>query len=175
MVDKLRGLLVGRLQPIHEGHMDVIKRILGEVDEVVIGIGSAQLSHTLKDPFTAGERTMMINKALTEHGIPPSSYYITPIQDVECNSLWVAQVEMLTPPFEIVYSGNSLVQRLFLEAEYKVTEPPLFNREIYSGTEVRRRMLIGEDWESLVPKSVSEVIAEIEGVPRIKHLSKEGT
>lgn len=166
---------MGRLQPIHEGHMDVIKRILGEVNEVVIGIGSAQLSHTLKDPFTAGERTMMINKALTEHGIPPSSYYITPIQDVECNSLWVAQVEMLTPPFEIVYSGNSLVQRLFLEAEYKVTEPPLFNREIYSGTEVRNRMLSGEDWESLVPKSVVEVITEIEGVERIKHLSKEGT
>ena len=56
MVDKVRGLLVGRLQPIHDGHMDVISRILAEVDEVIIGIGSAQLSHTLKDPFTAGER-----------------------------------------------------------------------------------------------------------------------
>jgi len=82
---------------------------------------------------------------------------------------------MLTPPFEVVYSGNSLVQRLFLEADYKVTEPPLFNREIYSGTEVRRRMLVGEDWESLIPKSVIEVIKEIEGIPRLKHLSKKGT
>ncbi len=53
------------MQPIHKGHMDVIKRILREVDEVIIGIGSAQLSHTPKDPFTAGERTMMISKALT--------------------------------------------------------------------------------------------------------------
>ena len=45
----MRGLLVGRMQPVHEGHLEVIKRILEEVDEVIIGIGSAQLSHTLKD------------------------------------------------------------------------------------------------------------------------------
>ncbi len=174
MVDKVRGLLVGRLQPIHKGHMDVIKRILAEVDEVVIGIGSAQLSHTAKDPFTAGERTMMISKALSEYGISTSSYYITPIQDVACNSLWVAQVKMLTPPFEIIYSGNSLVERLFIEAGYKVTNPPIYNREIYSGTEVRKRMITGDDWKSLIPDSVVEVIEEIDGVKRIRHINKEG-
>ena len=173
MVDKVRGLLVGRMQPIHDGHMDVIRRILDEVDEVVIGIGSAQLSHTLKDPFTAGERTMMINKALTENGIPPSRYYITPIQDVACNSLWVAQVKMLTPPFVVIYSGNPLVQRLFIEAGYKVTTPPLFNREVYSGTEVRKRMLLGDEWKSLLPSSVVDVIEEIDGIKRIKHISKK--
>jgi len=173
MVDKVRGLLVGRMQPIHDGHMDVIKRILDEVDEVIIGIGSAQLSHTLKDPFTAGERTMMINKALTENGITPSRYYITPIQDVARNSLWVAQVKMLTPPFEVIYSGNPLVQRLFIEAGYKVTTPPLYNREVYSGTEVRKRMLDGDKWKSLLPSSVVDVIGEIDGINRIRHLSKK--
>jgi nicotinamide-nucleotide adenylyltransferase len=43
MADIMRGLLVGRMQPIHEGHMDVIRRILGDVDEVIICIGSALL------------------------------------------------------------------------------------------------------------------------------------
>jgi len=169
----LRGLLVGRMQPVHKGHLQVIKRILREVEEVIICIGSAQLSHTLKDPFTAGERVMMLTKALSENDIPASKYYIIPIQDIECNSVWVAHVKMLTPPFEYVYTGNPLVQRLFIEERYEVTEPPLFNRKLYSGTEVRRRMLAGEDWESLVPKSVVDVIEEIEGVRRMKHLSKK--
>lgn len=173
MVINLRGLLVGRMQPVHKGHLQVIKSILKEVNEVIIGIGSAQLSHTLKDPFTAGERVMMLTKALTENGISASKYYIIPIPDVACNSIWVAHAKMLTPPFEYVYSGNPLVQRLFIEAGYKVTEPPLFNREIYSGTEVRRRILEDEDWESLVPASVTDVINEIQGVPRIKHLSRK--
>jgi len=175
MVINLRGLLVGRMQPVHNGHLQVIKSILKEVDEVIIGIGSAQLSHTLKDPFTAGERVMMLSKALSENGIPASRYYIIPVQDVACNSIWVAHIKMLTPPFRYIYSGNPLVQRLFIEAGYEVTEPPLFNREIYSGTEVRRRILEEEDWESLVPDSVKDVITEIEGVSRIKHLSKKET
>jgi nicotinamide-nucleotide adenylyltransferase len=171
MVVCMRGLLVGRMQPVHDGHLEVIKRILDDVDEVIICIGSAQLSHTIKDPFTAGERVLMLTKALTENGIHASKYYIIPIQDVACNSIWVAHVEMLTPPFTQIYSGNSLVQRLFKEANYRVTIPPLYNREIYSGTEVRRRMLEGEDWKSLVPKSVFEVIKEIDGVSRLQQLS----
>ncbi|MDD3454709.1 MAG: adenylyltransferase/cytidyltransferase family protein, partial [Methanobacteriales archaeon] len=66
----MRGLLVGRMQPFHKGHLEVIKRILGEVDELIICIGSAQLSHSLRDPFTAGERIMMVTKALSENNIP---------------------------------------------------------------------------------------------------------
>ena len=107
MVIAYEGSTRWKMQPVHEGHLEVIKRILEEVDEVIIGIGSAQLSHTLKDPFTAGERVLMLTKALTEKGIPASKYYIIPIQDVACNSIWVAHVKMLTPPFKRVYSGNS--------------------------------------------------------------------
>ena len=168
----MRGLLVGRMQPVHQGHLQVIKRIFEEVEEVIIGIGSAQLSHTIKDPFTAGERVMMLSKALAENDRPASNYYIIPVQDIECNSLWVAHMEMLTPPFENVYSGNPLVQRLFLEKGYQVTQPPLFNREMYSGTEVRRRMLSDAEWEKLLPESVVGVINEIDGIARIKDLAR---
>ena len=157
---------------MHQGHLQVIKRIFEEVEEVIIGIGSAQLSHTIKDPFTAGERVMMLSKALAENDIPASNYYIIPVQDIECNSLWVAHMEMLTPPFENVYSGNPLVQRLFLEKGYQVTQPPLFNREMYSGTEVRRRMLSDAEWEKLLPESVVGVINEIDGIARIKDLAR---
>ena len=80
---------------------------------------------------------------------------------------------MLTPPFEKVYSGNSLVKQLFRENKIKVVQPPLFNREEYSGTEVRKRILNDENWEDLVPKSVIEVINEINGVERMQNLNKK--
>jgi nicotinamide-nucleotide adenylyltransferase len=172
-VRTMRGLLVGRMQPVHEGHLQVIKTILQEVDELIIGIGSAQLSHTVKDPFTAGERVMMLTKSLAENNIAASRYYVLPIQDVACNSVWVAHLEMLSPPFSKVYTGNPLVQRLFYEAGYEVEVPPLFNRKIYSGTEVRRRMLADEDWQSLLPSTVVKVIQETSGVDRIKHLNRK--
>ena len=170
-MNKVRGILIGRMQPIHYGHIQVIKKILDEVDEIIIGIGSAQLSHELKDPFTAGERIVMITQALVEHDIDPSRYYIIPMEDINFNAIWVAHVKMMTPPFSVVYSGNPLVKQLFAEEDFEVKNPPLYNRLHLSGSEVRRRMLEGENWQELVSNSTISVMEEINGVERLKNLS----
>ncbi len=170
-MDKVRGILIGRMQPVHNGHMEVIKRILEEVDEIVIGIGSAQLSHEVKDPFTAGERVVMMTQALAEIDVDPSRYYIIPMQDINFNAIWASHVKMLTPPFSIVYSGNPLVKQLFAEEGYEVRQPPLYDRIHLSGTEVRRRILEDENWQELVPKATTDLLKEIDGVNRLKNLS----
>lgn len=170
-MEKVRGILIGRMQPVHNGHMQVISKILEEVDEIIIGIGSAQLSHELKDPFTAGERIVMISQALADAGVDSSRYYIIPMQDINFNAIWVSHVKMLTPPFSIVYSGNPLVKQLFSEEGFEVRQPPLYDRIHLSGTEVRKRILEDNDWQELVPKATADVIAEINGIERIKNLS----
>ena len=170
-MDKVRGILIGRMQPVHNGHMEVIKRILEEVDEIVIGIGSAQLSHEVKDPFTAGERILMMTQALAEIDVDPSRYYIIPMQDINFNAIWASHVKMLTPPFSIVYSGNPLVKQLFAEEGYEVRQPPLYDRIHLSGTEVRRRILEDENWQELVPKATVNLLKEIDGINRVKNLS----
>lgn len=170
-MEKVRGILIGRMQPVHNGHMQVISKILEEVDEIIIGIGSAQLSHELKDPFTAGERIVMISQALADAGVDSSRYYIIPMQDINLNAIWVSHVKMLTPPFSIVYSGNPLVKQLFSEEGFEVRQPPLYDRIHLSGTEVRKRILEDDDWQELVPKATADVIAEINGIERIKNLS----
>ncbi len=168
---EMRSLLIGRYQPFHKGHLEVIKNILKEVDDLIIGIGSAQISHTLENPFTAGERMTMISNALREAGIN-RCIYIIPIPDVWNNALWVNHVRSLTPEFQVVYTGNSLAKRLFKEEGMEVREQPFFNRVKYSGTEVRRRMLAGEDWKSLVPDSVAAVVDDIRGVERLMDITR---
>lgn len=170
-MQKVRGILIGRMQPVHNGHMQVINKILEEVDEIIIGIGSAQISHELKDPFTAGERIVMMSQALAEIDVDPSRYYIIPMQDINFNAIWAAHVKMLTPPFSIVYSGNPLVKQLFSEERYEVRQPPLYDRLHLSGTEVRKRILEDSNWQELVPKATADVLAEINGIERIKNLS----
>lgn len=168
-----RGILIGRMQPVHNGHIQVIKQILEEVDEIIIGIGSAQLSHETKDPFTAGERVVMVKKALVENNIDSGKYYIIPMEDINFNSIWPSHVKMMTPPFHTVYSGNPLVKQLFKEEGYDVRQPPLYDRKILSGTEIRRRILEDDNWEKYVPKATVETINEINGIERIKNLSKK--
>lgn len=167
-----RGMIIGRFQPPHRGHIEVSKQILREVDELIVGIGSAQESHTSENPFTAGERVLMLTHALAEAEIDLSRVHLIPIPDVNNNAIWVSHVLSLSPPFEIVYSGNPLVRRLFKEAGFKTRKPPMFKRKEYWGTEIRDRMVKGGRWEELVPKTVLEVMREIKAVDRLKDLSK---
>ena len=46
----------------------MVESILKDVDEIILGIGSAGDSHTKENPFTAGERTLMVTKAIEECG-----------------------------------------------------------------------------------------------------------
>ena len=167
-----RGLFVGRFQPFHLGHLGAIKDILKEVDELVIVIGSAQYSHNLNNPFTAGERLVMVRKALEEDNMDFSRVWVVPVPDAHLHMMWVASVEGYTPPFDVVYSNEPLTRRLFIEAGYKVKAVRFHERKLYSSTEIRERMLKAQSWEKLVPKSVAAFIKEIDGVNRLRDLNK---
>lgn len=164
-----RALMIGRFQPFHKGHLEVVRKIARECSSVTIGIGSAQYSHTLENPFTAGERHLMISSALEEDGI--FNYYLVPVVDINRYAVWVSHVVSMVPPFEVVYSNNPLTRRLFSEAGFDVRDSPMFNREVYSGTEIRGRIANGGEWEDLVPRSVAIALEDIGGVARLQDLS----
>ena len=164
-----RGFYIGRFQPYHNGHQSVLEGMANEVDEIVIGVGSAQLSHELDNPFTAGERVLMITEALKEVVCP---VYVIPIEDLQRNALWVSHVRSMTPPFDEVYTSNPLVMRLFEEAGVAVTSPAMYERDSLSGTKIRARMINGDAWQHLVPRSVVGVIEEIDGVERLRQIAR---
>lgn len=167
-----RGLFVGRFQPFHNGHTEAIKRIAKEVDELIIVIGSPRHSHELENPFTIGERILMIRSALDEMGVDPRKYYVIPVPDVQMHATWVSTVTASTPSFEVVYSNEPLTRRLFKEAGFRVENIPFYHRKKYSATEIRNRILNNQSWEGLVPKSVAQLIKETDGVERLRDLAR---
>jgi len=167
-----RGLYVGRFQPFHLGHLDAIKSVLKSVGELVIVIGSAQYSHNTNNPFTAGERLVMIRHALQDAGVDHSRFWVVPVPDVHLHMLWVSALEGYTPRFDVVFSNEPLTRRLFMEAGYKVKNIRFFERKIYSSTLIREKMVKDESWTTLVPKAVAEFIGEIDGVNRLRDLTR---
>ncbi|MFC7215240.1 nicotinamide-nucleotide adenylyltransferase [Saliphagus sp. GCM10025334] len=165
-----RGFYIGRFQPYHNGHHTMVERIAEDVDELVLGIGSAGDSHSTRNPFTAGERIMMLTKAVQEFDL---TTYAVPIEDLERNSVWVSHVQSMSPHFDVAYSNNPLVVQLFRESGVDIRQSPMFNREVLEGTSVRERMIDDEDWESLVPDAVVEVVEEINGIERIQMVSED--
>ncbi len=164
----MRGFYIGRFQPYHNGHHHMVEEIAEQVDELVLGIGSAGDSHSPRNPFTAGERVMMLTKSVAEFDM---TTYVVPIEDLERNSVWVSHVESMSPAFDVAFSNNPLVVQLFDEAGVEVRQSPMFRREVLEGTELRQRMIEGDEWRNLVPEPVIDVIDEIGGIERIQRVS----
>ena len=166
-----RGLLIGRFQPFHDGHAKLVEEVVDEVDELIFGIGSAGDSHTVRNPFTAGERIMMATKSI--EAMPfDTTVYTVPIEDLNRNSVWVSHVQSISPRFDIAFSNNALVIQLFSEAGVEVRQTPMFDRDNLKGSAIRQMMVDGKNWESHVPEAVVEVVDEINGIQRIQAISR---
>ncbi len=165
-----QALYVGRFQPFHLGHLNALKWILERHDTVIIGIGSAQYSYTFRNPFTLGERLEMIWRVLKSRGLLDRCI-ICAIPDTDSrHSLWVSQVRMYSPRFDVVYTNDPLSIMLFEDAGIPVRPIPYFEREKYSATKIRELIAMKKAWRSLVPKEVAEYIEAIGGVERIRGL-----
>lgn len=169
----VRGLVVGRFQPFHLGHLEVVQDVANGFDTLFVGIGSSQVSHTRENPFTAGERFLMIRRALNDADVGNAE--VIPIPDLNRNALWVRHVESLVPPFDVFFTNNGLPKRLFQEAGYEVRPLPFHERERYSGTRIRDLILEDGPWKDLVPPAVTEVIREIDGAARLRAILQSDT
>lgn len=168
-----RGLMTGRFQPFHNGHLALAKQILQECDELVIVIGSAQFNFIDKDPFTAGERVLMIHEALKEAKCDLWKCYVIPVANDENNARWIAYLRSMAPPFEVLYSGNDFVKHLALSQDSSITvkSPRFAKKEEYNGTNIRRLVLAGKQWKQLVPPAVAKVIEQVNGIERMRILA----
>lgn len=148
----LPALFIGRFQPFHLGHLDVVKQILRRYPKIIIGIGSAQFAGVAKNPFTAAKRTQMIRKSLRGTRIPARKFAIVKIPDIHNDNRWVAHVEKLAPRFGDVWSGTKKVQKLFREDGKHNVVIPKFNLNI-SGTKIRALMKAKKKWRHLAPSA----------------------
>jgi nicotinamide-nucleotide adenylyltransferase len=154
-----RGLILGRFQPLHMGHLSLFESVIDDGNELLICIGSSNEKRTENNPYNSLERTKMIKSVLSNYDC---KYDIFEIPDINNNELYVKHLESMVPKFDLVYSGNDLVKMLFENAGYSVIIPNLINREAWQGASIRQAMKDGDGWEMDVPASVANIISEIE-------------
>jgi nicotinamide-nucleotide adenylyltransferase len=166
------GLLVGRFQPFHSGHLAVVADLRRSHPEspLLLVVGSAQDSFTAENPFTAGERVEMIQRALAEAGL--DRCLPIPVADIHRHAQWVAYLRGMLPAFDVVYTNNPLTRLLFERDHVRVESPPFVERATLQGAVVRRRLLAGEDWKQLVPPAVGRFLEEIEAPDRIRRIAQ---
>jgi nicotinamide-nucleotide adenylyltransferase len=147
----MRTAFIGRFQPFHRGHKGVVEQYSEE--DLVLVIGSSGESRTNENPLTAEERKEVIHECVPE-------IEVFEVEDRENDREWLREILEKTGAEKIV-SGNERVLNI-AEGEVKAEKPDMHEPEIYSGSEVRRRINSGGEWSYLIPECAKEKLKEFE-------------
>lgn len=163
------GVYIGRFQPFHNGHRDVLDKAFESFDHIVIVVGSSNAAPTIKNPWSFELRAAMIRGSL--HPFEQSRISIVPVQDYLYNeSGWISEVQFCVwkvlggKAMESNTNIKLICPRKDASSYYLDNFPSWENFEVAIDRRVNAtdlRMLMFNDWHlggSAVPPAVSAMI-----------------
>ena len=164
----MNGLLIGRFQPFHLGHLSAIEFALSKVDKLWIGLGSSNKPIEKNNPFTATERKEMILSSIDNSMKQKILIYFIP--DVDNHIRWIEKIDTIVPPFDIVFSNDDLTKHLYAKRSTNISSIPFFNRDLLSGTRIRDLIASDQKWDDLVPNGTKNFLISLGAKDRLKDL-----
>ena len=145
------GLIIGRFQPFHKGHLFIVHEALKQVENLIIGIGSTHTQDKENNPFSVEQVRTSIQKVAKKEGWHDRMVQIFDVPDIPRDDEWLQDVLDRAKEFDVVISNNDWVTGIFRKAGYDVIELPFYKREIYEGKKIRELMRSGGDRKRRVP------------------------
>jgi bifunctional NMN adenylyltransferase/nudix hydrolase len=93
-------VLIGRFQPLHSAHLEIIKRATALTDQLVVICGSAKQPRTYKNPFTFDERARMIRAATA--GLSMRVYVEPNIDTIYNDQAWAVRVQGIVSKYRVL-------------------------------------------------------------------------
>jgi nicotinamide-nucleotide adenylyltransferase len=171
-----RGMIHGRFQPFHNGHLEYLRGAAASSDELWIGITnpdparvrpepSDPLRHLPEsNPFSYAERLLMAKAAAADAGVEPGAVHVIPFP-VNEPELWHAYVPRGVTQYLRLFSdwGGTKLERL-RAAGYEVVVLDEGAQKQLSGADVRKALREHTDWERLVPPGVARVLRDLKPI-----------
>ena len=171
-----RGMIHGRFQPFHNGHLEYLRGAAERSDAVFVGItnpdptrirpepSDPQRHLPESNPWSYTERLLMVKAAVRDLELDPAGVHVIPFP-VNEPELWPAYVPDGVTQYIRLFSewGGTKLDRM-REAGYEVVVLDEGEAKAVSGADVREAIRDGGDWEMLVPAGVARVIRSLDRV-----------
>lgn len=162
----MNGLLIGRFQPFHLGHLDALKFALSKVDKLWIGLGSSNMTKSKDNPFTAEERKNMIQSSVDDSILSKIDIFFIP--DLDNHIKWMEKITTIVPKFDVIFTNDPLTKKLYSERGIQVIPIPFTDRNVLSGTNIREMIINDQKWEKLVPEGTENFLKSINAKDRLE-------
>ena len=164
----MNGLLIGRFQPFHLGHLEALQFALSIVDKLWVGLGSSNKSIEKNNPFSAEERKEMILSSIDDSMKNKITIYFIP--DVDNHVKWIEKIDTIVPKFDIIFSNDPLTDHLYSKKTVQVISIPFLNRDKLSGTNIRNLIISDQKWENFVPEGTKNFLINFGVKKHLKNL-----
>lgn len=164
----MNGLLIGRFQPFHLGHLEALQFALSKVDKLWLGLGSSNKSMEKTNPFSVEERKQMIMSSIDDSIKNKISIY--PIPDLDNHVKWIENIDTIVPDYQIVFSNDPMTEHLYSKRNVNVMTIPFFKRDQLSGTRLRDLIKSDQKWDDLVPEGTKLLLQKFDAKNRLKIL-----
>ena len=164
----MNGLLIGRFQPFHLGHLAALEFALSKVDKLWLGLGSSNKPLEKNNPFSVEERKKMILSSI-EDSIK-NKITIFPIPDLDNHVKWIENIDTIVPDYEIIFSNDSMTEHLYSKRNIKVLSIPFLKRNQLSGTRIRNLINTNQKWENFVPEGTKNFLINTSAKDNLKNL-----
>ena len=164
----MNGLLIGRFQPFHLGHLEALQFALSKVDNLWLGLGSSNKSIEKSNPFSAEERKKMILSSIDDSMKNKITIYFIP--DVDNHVKWIEKIDTIVPNCDIIFSNDPLTDHLYSKRTVQVISIPFLKRDQLSGTRIRDLIKSDQKWDDLVPSGTKLILENLNVQNRLKIL-----
>ena len=176
----MQGLIIGRFQPVHNGHVELLKEVdeMG-LEKLILGIGEEGKGRNPRNPFYFDEITQMWLPELKKLATPAELYKIPDIGDDEDYAAYVEKITSCNEQNTILVSGNDYTVDCFTNygRNYKTKTPTrqiqLENKDYLCATRIRQWMANDGLWKEYVPESTAYVIEKTNGIYVVKYMRDE--
>ena len=174
-------VLIGRFQPLHNAHLEIIKRCTALTDQLVIIAGSAKQPRTYKNPFTFDERRQMILAASA--GLSLNVYVEPNIDTIYNDQAWAVRVQGIVSKYVCLGTktavighkkdGSSFYLDMFPQWDYVNVEEiePLSAvniRDLYFKRDCNMRFIQG-----VVPETTFDFLTKFKETPEYEQIIRE--
>ncbi|PRY76624.1 bifunctional NMN adenylyltransferase/nudix hydrolase [Yoonia maritima] len=153
------AVFIGRFQPFHLGHLDVVERALGVADSILLLVGSSYRPRSWKNPFTYNERRDFI--AAGTRGVTKPVATLPLVDTLYNDRAWITNVRTavtahmrrkgLDPATtKIVLTGfekdkSSQYLNWFPTWDMLDASPKMHDGVVLNATDLRENLFFGED------------------------------
>jgi bifunctional NMN adenylyltransferase/nudix hydrolase len=174
-------VLIGRFQPFHNAHLEIVKRATALCDQLVIITGSAKQPRTYKNPFTSKERSAMIKDAT--RGLSIRIHVEENIDTIYNDQAWAVRIQGIVSRYHVIGTKTGIIGHkkdessfyldMFPQWEYENVEEiePLSAvniRDLYFKCDANMNFI-----KAVVPETTLDFLNQFRGTSDYEQIIKE--